>query len=135
MEDSELEKGKIVRAGRDAEKQALALRMRRAMTEAEALLWERLRNNRLGGLHFRRQQVIAGFIADFYCRAARLIIECDGAVHRNQQGYDYERDQILSTHNLRVLRFTNDSIQNDISGVLKGILTATLPNIITKPAS
>jgi len=56
-------------------------------------------------------------------------------VHKNQQEYDQERDQILSTHNLRVLRFTNDSILNDISGVLKDILTAALPNTITKPAS
>ena len=135
MEDSEVEKGKIVRAQRAAEKQALALRMRRAITEAEALLWERLRNNHLGGLHFRRQQVIAGFIADFYCRASRLIVECDGAVHKHQQEYDQERNKILSTHNLRVLRFTNDSIQNDMSGVLKNILTASLSNIITKPAS
>ena len=140
MEDGEIEGGgikddRIVRARRDAEKQALALQMRRAMTEAEARLWEQLRGNQLDGLHFRRQQVIDGFIADFYCRAARLIVECDGAVHKNQQEYDQERDQILSTHNLRVLRFTNDSILNDISGVLKNILTASLPNIITKPAS
>ena len=97
--------------------------MRRSMTVAEALLWGRLRNNQLGGLHFRRQQVIDGFIADFYCCSARLIVECDGAGHDNQQEYDHERDQILSTHNLRVLRFTNDSIQNNLNGVLKDILT------------
>ncbi len=76
MEDS-----KIVRAQRDPEKQAFARRMRRAITAAEARLWERLRNNQLAGLHFRRQQIIDGFIADFYCRAARLVVECDGAVH------------------------------------------------------
>ena len=75
MEDGEIEGGgikddRIVRARRDAEKQALALQMRRAMTEAEARLWEQLRGNQLGGLHFRRQQGIDGFIADFYCRPA-----------------------------------------------------------------
>ena len=75
MEDGEIEGGgikddRIVRARRDAEKQALALQMRRAMTEAEVRLWEQLRGNQLGGLHFRRQQVIDGFIADFYCRPA-----------------------------------------------------------------
>ena len=116
IEGDEIKEDKIVRARRSAEKHGLALQMRRAMTEAEALLWGRLRNNQLGGLHFRRQQVIEGFIADFYCRSARLIVECDGAVHDNQQEYDQERDQILSTHNLRVLRFTNDSIQNDLNG-------------------
>ncbi len=127
MEDEEIEDDKIVRARRDPEKQALARRMRREMTEPEALLWGRLRNNQLGCLHFRRQQVIDGFIADFYCRAARLVVECDGAVHQEQEEYDQERDRILSTHNLRVLRFTNDSIQNNLSGVLNDILTVAKP--------
>ena len=128
LEGDEVRDEKIVRARRDAEKQVLALRMRRAMTETEALLWERLRRNQLGGLHFRRQQVIDGFIADFYCRAARLIVECDGAVHQHQVEYDRERDAVLSTHNLCVLRFTNDSIKNDMCGVLKDILIAAPPN-------
>ena len=139
MEDGEVECGevrddKIVRARRNTEKQTLSLQMRRAMTEAEALLWARLRRNQLGGLHFRRQQVIDGFIADFYCRAARLIVECDGAVHQHQVEYDRERDAVLSTHNLRVLRFTNDSIKNDIASVLKDILTSA-PSHKAKPAS
>jgi len=120
MEDS-----KIVLAQRNPEKQGLARRMRRAMTEAEAQLWGRLRNNQLSGLHFRRQQVIDGFVADFYCRAARLIVECDGAAHQDQEEYDQERDRILSTHNLRVLRFTNDRIHQDLSGVLTDIFIAT----------
>ena len=124
VEGGEITEDKIVRAQRDAVKQALALQMRQAMTEAEALLWERLRRNQLGSLHFRRQQVIDGFIADFYCRAARLIVECDGRVHQHQGEYDRERDAVLSTHNLRVLRFTNDSIKNDIASVLKTILTS-----------
>ena len=122
MEDS-----KIVRARRDPEKQRLACQMRRRMTEAEARLWERLRNNQLAGLHFRRQQVIEGFIADFYCRSARLIVECDGRVHQNQREYDQERDRILSTHNLRVVRFINDRIQHDLCDVLTEILALALP--------
>ena len=125
---------KIVRAQRDAEKQRLALKMRGAMTEAEALLWESLRRNQLGGLHFRRQQVIDGFIADFYCRAARLIVECDGAVHQHQVEYDWERDAVLSTHNLRVLRFTNDAIKNNINSVLNDILTAAPPDKTDSPS-
>ena len=139
MEDGEAEGGgvkndKIVRARRDAVKQTLALQMRRVMTEAEALLWESLRGNQVGGLHFRRQQVIDGFIADFYCRAARLIVECDGAVHQHQVEYDRERDAVLSTHNLRVLRFTNDSIKNDINSVLNDILSAAPPSITESPS-
>ena len=119
MEDS-----KIVLARRQPEKQELARRMRRAMTETEALLWAHLRNNRLDGLHFRRQQVIEGFIADFYCRAVRLMIECDGEIHAGQAEYDRERDSILATNNLRILRFSNRRIRNEMPSVLHEIHAA-----------
>ncbi len=102
---------KIVRAKRTLEKQTLAQQMRRAMTPAETKLWQRLRRSQFLGLHFRRQQVIEGFIADFYCREARLIIECDGTIHHQQADYDQERDRIIAVHNLRVLRFTNTHIE------------------------
>ena len=116
---------KIVRAYRTPEKQVLAVQMRRDMTPSEALLWERLRANRLGGLSFRRQQVIGGFVADFYCRSARLVIECDGEVHERQGDYDRARDEIIATYNLRVLRFSNDAITHNLSAVLADILSAT----------
>ncbi len=78
----------------------------------------------MGGLHFRRQQVIDGFIADFYSRAARLIVECDGAAHTDREEYDQERDRILSGHNLQTLRFPNARIQNDLPDVIAEILAA-----------
>ena len=56
-----------------AEKVAQARRLRKQMTEAEKRLWERLRGNRVDGVHFRRQQIIDGFIVDFYCHAARWL--------------------------------------------------------------
>jgi hypothetical protein len=56
----------------------LAKRLRRTMTFEERALWQAIRNNALSGLDFRRQQVIAGFIVDFYCASARLAIEVDG---------------------------------------------------------
>ena len=115
---------KIVRAYRTPEKQALAVQMRREMTPSEKRLWEKLRAGRLNGLSFRRQQVIGGFIADFYCRSARLVIECDGSVHANQLEYDRERDRILATYNLRILRFTNDQINNNLQAVLAQISLA-----------
>jgi len=65
--------------------------------------------------------VIDGFIADFYCREARLVIECDGEVHQEQAEYDQERDRILTAHALRVLRFTNAQIINDLDAVLAAI--------------
>ena len=59
-------------------------RFRRKMTNAEALLWERIRKNQLGGIHFRRQQILFGFIADFYCHSKRLVVEVDGDIHKTQ---------------------------------------------------
>jgi len=65
------------------------------MTRAERVLWQRLKAGRLQGWHFRRQQVIDGFIVDFYCHAAGLVLEIDGGVHEQQREYDTERDAVL----------------------------------------
>jgi very-short-patch-repair endonuclease len=62
----------------------MARALRKEMTPAEQTLWSELRGNQLHGAKFRRQQVIAGYIADFYCHAARLVIELDGPVHQHQ---------------------------------------------------
>ncbi len=91
------------------------------MTPAERLLWQALRRNAANGLHFRRQQVIAGFIADFYCHAAALIVEVDGSVHETQTESDAERDAILSSLDLRVLRISNDELMSDLPGVVRKI--------------
>jgi very-short-patch-repair endonuclease len=63
-----------------SDKLAFAKRLRREMTPAERRLWKALRGNALDGFHFRRQQVIEGYVADFYCDAAKLAIELDGGV-------------------------------------------------------
>ncbi|HUO03791.1 MAG TPA: amidophosphoribosyltransferase [Candidatus Binataceae bacterium] len=99
-------------------KLALAKRFRREMTREERLLWNALKTNALGGLHFRRQQVIAGFIVDFYCASARLAIEIDGGVHLGRKGYDFERDRALSELGIRTLRLSNESIASDFANVL-----------------
>jgi very-short-patch-repair endonuclease len=88
------------------------------------MLWQALRTNHLHGYHFRRQQVIAGFIADFYCHAAGLIVEVDGGVHTQQQEYDAERDQVLAAHGLRIMRFSNDEVRRNLSVVLARIAAA-----------
>jgi very-short-patch-repair endonuclease len=62
------------------EKQQHSRELRRGMTPAENILWQELRGSKLE-VHFRRQQVIAGFIVDFYCNKAELVIELDGSVH------------------------------------------------------
>ena len=101
-----------------------AQRLRREMTPAEKALWYHLRGNRLGGRHFRRQQVIGGFIADFYCHGAALAIELDGPVHAAQADYDAERDRIIQERGIRVLRFANAQVLRDRPGVLARIQAA-----------
>jgi very-short-patch-repair endonuclease len=78
--------------------------MRREMTPEERLVWERLRDSKLG-VKFRRQQVISRFVADFYCHAAGLIVEVDGSQHSPE--VDAERDAALRALRLRLLRFSN----------------------------
>jgi very-short-patch-repair endonuclease len=95
--------------------------LRREMTNAERILWERLRGGRLKGLKFRRQQIIDGFIVDFYCHAAGLVIEVDGVVHRGRAEYDAWRTQLLTARELRVLRLSNDQVEHDIEGALERI--------------
>ena len=91
------------------------------MTPAEVTLWKALRNNQVDGLHFRRQQIIAGFIVDFYCHPAHLIIEVDGEVHKSSAKYDQERDRVLESHGFRILRFRNETILTDLSSALAEI--------------
>jgi very-short-patch-repair endonuclease len=85
-----------------SEKTQRAKELRRKMTEAEAILWQCLRANQLDGWHFRRQQVIGGFIVDFYCHAAYLAVEVDGPIHEAQADYDREREQVLQSASVRV---------------------------------
>jgi len=103
------------------DKLKLAQRMREQMTESERMLWERLRANRLHGFHFRCQQVIDGFIVDFYCHAAGLVVEVDGEVHQEQAEYDAERDRVLAARGLHVLRIHNEEIKQSLSSVLDRI--------------
>ena len=98
-----------------------AKELRRWMTPEEKLVWERVRRNGLAGFHVRRQQVIDGFIVDFYCHAARLVIELDGGIHAGQQADDGERDLVLGARGLQVLRVRNEEIVQDVDGVLERI--------------
>jgi very-short-patch-repair endonuclease len=101
------------------EKLIRAKQLRREMTQAEALLWHELRANKLG-VHFRRQQIIAGYIVDFYCHSASLVVEVDGAVHANsdQQSQDARRDEVLKGMGLNVLHIRNSEVESDMPRVL-----------------
>jgi very-short-patch-repair endonuclease len=105
----------------DPQKQLLAKRLRKEMTPQEQVLWKELRHNQLSEYHFRRQQVIDGYIVDFYCHKVWLVVEDDGAVHDQQQEYDRERDQIPAKRGLSVMRMRNEEIEMDLMKVLKRI--------------
>ena len=102
------------------EKQQRARELRRDMTAAEKLLWQELRANKLG-FHFRRQQVISGFIVDFYCHKADLIVEVDGDIHDLQQEEDARREKVLGDLGLMFVRFRNEDILKNLSTVLEKI--------------
>jgi len=108
----------------DPAKLRQAKAMRQNMTLAERRLWNELRTNRLDGFHFRRQQVIDGFIVDFYCHAVGLVVEVDGPVHGERTEYDAERSRILAARGLRVLRVQNEEVVQDLEGVLARIREA-----------
>lgn len=95
--------------------------LRKRMTYSESLLWKKLKGKQLLGLRFRRQHPIDIFIADFYCHIARLIIEIDGDVHTEQIEYDDGREAEIEKYNIKIIRFTNDEVNNDIQGVLRKI--------------
>jgi very-short-patch-repair endonuclease len=101
-----------------------AKELRHQMTQEEKILWQHIRANQLKGLHFRRQQIIDGFIADFYCHAARLVIEVDGEIHQQQAEYDTERDRVLLARGLRLLRIKNEEVRQNLNSVLMRIATA-----------
>ena len=90
------------------------------MTPAEKLLWQELRADKLG-VHFRRQQVIAGFIVDFYCHKAALVIEVDGDIHDLQQEEDAKREKALGEMGLRIIRFRNNEVLKNLSAVVRKI--------------
>ncbi|MEO7719629.1 MAG: endonuclease domain-containing protein [Capsulimonas sp.] len=91
-------------------KWSLAREMRRNPTAAEAKLWGHLRGHRMLGLKFRRQHVIDGFIADFYCHALKFVIEVDGGVHDTQEEYDRDRQRFFERSGLSILRVTNADV-------------------------
>lgn len=103
-----------------AQKLQRAKELRREMTPAEKVLWEGLRANKLG-VHFRRQQVIQGFIVDFYCHKSALVIEVDGDIHDLQKEEDERREKVLSALGLQIVRFRNDEVMRDLSAVVERI--------------
>jgi very-short-patch-repair endonuclease len=105
----------------------LARQMRRAPTPVEEALWRRLCRKQLRDVRFRRQHPIDRFIADFYCAEARLVVEVDGAIHEYTLEEDALRQAFLESMGLRVVRFSNDAVLQDIEAVLERIGEAIQP--------
>ncbi len=99
-------------------------RLRREMTDAERVLWNHLRARQLAGFKFRRQMWLRGFIADFACIEAGLVVEADGGQHGEAQQYDAARAAAFEAEGYRTLRFWNHDILNNIEGVLLTIREA-----------
>jgi very-short-patch-repair endonuclease len=101
-----------------------ARQLRSASTDAEALLWRRLRNRQLARWKFRRQHPIDRYIVDFVTLDGRLIVEVDGATHGNgtEIARDQDRSRILEACGFCVLRVTNDDVRENIEGVVETIL-------------
>jgi very-short-patch-repair endonuclease len=98
-----------------------ARQMRKESTNAEALLWVRLRKRQLDGLKFRRQHIIQNFIFDLYCPRVKLVIEIDGPVHDVQEEYDQEREKILQELGYQMVRFKNSEVERNIDLVVARI--------------
>ena len=116
-------------------KVAQARSLRRHMTLAEQTLWDALRDRRCNGLKFRRQQVIEGFIADFFCHSAKLVVEVDGAVHQDaeQQKSDCHRRAVFESRGLKEIRFTNEDVLGNLDAVLDSIKSWTSPRPSASP--
>ncbi|MBX9827596.1 MAG: DUF559 domain-containing protein [Xanthobacteraceae bacterium] len=103
-----------------------ARNLRKSMTRQEVKLWQRLRELRTLGHHFRRQSPLVPYIVDFECRRSRVIVEVDG----HQHGYDENRrrddvrDKALAERGYRILRFSNGDVDRELDGVMEAICLA-----------
>ncbi len=101
-----------------------AQRLRTTPTDAEIRLWSYLRRKQLDGFRFRRQQPIGPYIVDFFCPAAKLIIEVDGGQHAVREKADASRTRWLEERGYRVVRFWNNEVLANTDGVIWAILEA-----------
>jgi len=108
--------------------------LRKSMTDAERVLWLRLKAKQLGELKFRRQEQIGRFIADFVCFERGIIIEADGGQHAIEREKDEERTQWLKSQGFTVLRFWNNDILTNIEGVMEAIRFACMEAPSPRPS-
>jgi very-short-patch-repair endonuclease len=102
--------------------------LRNKSTEAEIMFWSKVRMRQLKNLIFYRQKPLGGYIVDFYCPKAKLVIEIDGSQHftKDAKEYDQVRDEFLKNMGLTVLRFTNLDVMENIDGIVE-VIERNLP--------
>jgi very-short-patch-repair endonuclease len=98
--------------------------LRRNMTKAEKKIWNELKNKNLFRVRFRRQHPVDIFVVDFYCHELKLAIEIDGSIHLEKEvsEYDVGRTHDIEKFGIKILRFTNDEVLNDINAVINKTL-------------
>ena len=101
----------------------LARDLRKNMTDAERRLWSKIRRKQLKEFQFYRQKNVGDFIVDFYCPAAKLIVEIDGGQHYSEENIvkDEARDSFLNDLGFRIFRFLNSDVFNNMEGVAERI--------------
>jgi very-short-patch-repair endonuclease len=100
------------------DERGFARELRRNSTDAERRLWYHLRGHRLQGLRFRRQHPIGGYFADFACLELGLVVELDGGQHDLRREHDVVRSAVMAAHGFEVLRFWNNDVLSNTTGVL-----------------
>jgi very-short-patch-repair endonuclease len=98
--------------------------LRQNLTDAECLLWGRLRRRQPAGFKFRRQHQIGLYICDFASLEGKLVVELDGSQHAMQLGCDARRDHFLRSAGFRVLRFWNSDVLAHLEDVVETIYAA-----------
>jgi len=109
----------------------IARSLRKNSTEAEKILWQRLRNKQLEGFKFRRQQILGRYIVDFVNFERKLVIELDGSQHALKKERDRKRDRWLRIEGFDVLRYWNNEVFEILEGILEAVrerLLAPSPN-------
>ncbi len=112
-----------------------ARELRKNMTEAEEILWKYLKKKQLDNCKFRRQHPISEFVADFYCHSTKLVIEVDGGSHnlKERKFADSERTRIMNTFGIKVLRFYNSQVINNVDEVVEIIKVSLDKRASTSP--
>jgi very-short-patch-repair endonuclease len=105
---------------------SLRQKLRNESPQAEQVLWNYLRKRQVEGFKFRRQTSIDHYIVDFYCPKAKLVVEIDGDTHFEPAAElsDNEREKYITSLGIKVLRFTNLDVYQNIDEVIKTVMKA-----------